>query len=94
VAAVQGPADTVSGEISRLLAKYSGLHASDLTHPSPRHGMARSIKTTGKAIRLDPVKVRIAKEEFMQLEKVVTVRRSTSCLSFPLHMVHKKDGCW
>jgi hypothetical protein len=43
---------------------------------------------------LDPVKLRIAKEEFAQLEKAGIVRRSTSCWSSPLHMVPKKDGSW
>jgi Reverse transcriptase (RNA-dependent DNA polymerase) len=86
-------------EVKRLLSRYPGLHSASLTHPAPKHGIRHSIETSGrpvfaKARRLDPEKLRIAKEEFCQLEAAGIVRPSTSCWSSPLHMVPKKDGSW
>jgi hypothetical protein len=64
---------TAAQEVKKLLARYPGLHSTSLTRPAPKHGIMHSIETTGrpvfaKARRLDPEKLRIAKEEFRQLE--------------------------
>ena len=45
-----------------------------------------------KPHRLDPDKLRVAKEEFSKLEAAGIIRRSDSPWLSPLHMVRKKDG--
>ena len=42
--------------------------------------------------RLDPDKLRVAKEELAKLEAAGIIRRSDCPWSSPLHMVKKKDG--
>jgi hypothetical protein len=74
VATVQLSPGATSGEVSKLQAKYPDLHSASLSHPAPKHGISHSIKTSGrpvfaKARRLDPVKLRIAKEEFCSARK-------------------------
>ncbi len=44
--------------------------------------------------RLDPEKHRIAKEEFLALEKEGIICSSNSPWASPLHLVPKKDGSW
>ncbi len=68
--------------------------------PKPLHGVVHHIDT-GSATplfarprRLDPEKHRIAKEEFLALEKAGIIRRSNSPWASPLHLVPKKDGSW
>jgi hypothetical protein len=43
---------------------------------------------------LDPEKLVTAKAEFEQMEAAWIIRRSDSCWSSPLHMVHNPDGTW
>ena len=47
-----------------------------------------------KPRRLDPDKMKAAKEEFSKLETSGIIRRSDSPWSSPLHMVQKKDSGW
>ena len=47
-----------------------------------------------KARRLDPDKLRTAKEEFRKLELAGIIRRSDSPWASPLHMVQKSVGSW
>ena len=61
--------------------------------------MEHVIKTSGRPVfakphRLDPDKLRVAKEEFAKLEAAGIIRRSDSPWSSPLHMVKKKDSGW
>ena len=47
-----------------------------------------------KARRLDPDKLRTAKEEFRKLELAGIIPRSDSPWASPLHMVKKSDSSW
>jgi hypothetical protein len=63
------------------------------------HGIQHRIITTGRPVaaryhRLDAEKLKAAKEEFLEMERVGIVRCSTSCWASPLHMVRKADGTW
>jgi len=67
--------------------------------PKVKHRVKHKIITSGPASaaryrRLDPAKLKAAKEEFSQLEKQGIVRRSSSQWASPLHMVKKPDGSW
>lgn len=64
---------------------------------SPAHAVRHHIPTKGppvhsKARRLPPDKLLIAKKEFMEMERLGIVRKSSSPWSSPLHMVRKTNG--
>jgi cleavage and polyadenylation specificity factor subunit 1 len=64
---------------------------------APSHGVYHHIPTQGrpvhsKARRLPPDKLAIAKNEFLEMEKMGIVRKSQSPWSSPLHMVKKEKG--
>jgi len=89
----------VPPSVRELLAGHPALVSADLQNHAPCHGVEHHIETTGrpvfaKARRLDPVKLKQAKAEFLALEKAGIVRRSSSQWASPLHMVRKKDGSW
>ena len=57
------------------------------------------IETTGRPVfarscRLDPDKLKTAKQEFCKLELAGIIRRSDSPWASPLHMVKKSDSTW
>jgi hypothetical protein len=93
------PLTLVPPQIQHLLQQFPSILGTDLQAHKPTHGITHTIDTTGRPIaararRLDPEKLRIAKSEFLQLEKAGIVRRSSSPWSSPLHMVPKKNGSW
>ena len=62
-----------------------------------KHDVKHYIETTGppsyqRARRLDPQKLKSAREEFDKLEKAGIIRKSKSQWASPLHMVPKGDG--
>ncbi|XP_032871989.1 uncharacterized protein LOC116969181, partial [Amblyraja radiata] len=66
---------------------------------TPKHGVEHHIPTTGppvhaRARRLSPDKLRLAREEFRQMEAMGIVRPSGSPWASLLHMVPKKNGGW
>ena len=86
-------------EIARLLAQFPQLTALTFSKPQVQHGVQLHIPTTGppvhaKARRLDPAKLQIARRDFLDMEKLGIIRRSSSAWSSPLHMVKKEDGTW
>jgi hypothetical protein len=65
--------------------------------PVATHGVEHFIVTSGPPIaqkfcRLDPEKLAVAKSDFDKMEAEGIIRRSTSPLSSPLHLVKKDDG--
>ena len=63
----------------------------------PPHKVQLHISTSGppvfaRARRLAPEKLAVAKREFLQLQQLGIIRRSTSPWASPLHIVGKKDG--
>ena len=67
--------------------------------PPVIHRVQHHIETTGRPVaakyrRLDPAKLKAAKEEFKEMERQGVIRRSSSNWASPLHMVKKTDGSW
>jgi len=63
----------------------------------PSHGVFHHIPTQGrpvhsKARRLPPDKLAVAKEEFLEMERLGIIRKSRSPWASPLHMVKKNKG--
>ena len=98
-AAHQVDSPTLPSQVEQLLRDFPGLLQSGSGTPHPKHGVEHVIETTGRPVfakhrRLDPDKLRIAKEEFRKLELAGIIRRSDSPWASPLHMVKKTDGSW
>lgn len=76
---------------------------SDVTKPSNQNNSTSSlihfIETNGppvfaRARRLDPERLKIARDEFETLMKAGVIRPSSSNYASPLHMTKKPDGTW
>ena len=66
---------------------------------SAKHGVQHYIKTTGppvfsKYCRLRPELLQVAKDAFMEMEKMGVCSKAASPWASPLHMTPKKDGTW
>ena len=67
--------------------------------PAVSHQVVHHIETTGRPMaakyrRLDPVKLKAAKEAFLEMEKQGIVCRATSQWASPLHMVKNLETVW
>jgi hypothetical protein len=94
-----GSAATAAGQYKQLLEDFPDVVCPSGELPPVKHNVQHFIETSGQPVaskyrRLDPVKLAAAQKEFAQLEKQGIIRRSSSCLSSPLHMVQKADGSW
>ena len=66
---------------------------------SAKHGVQHYIKTTGPLVfskyrRLRPELLQVAKDAFMEMEKMGVCSKVASPWASPLHMTPKKDGTW
>ena len=64
-----------------------------------KYNIVHYIPTSGPPLHarpchLDGEKLRVAKEEFLKMEKLGIVRRSDSPWASPLHVLPKADGSW
>ena len=83
----------------RLLQEFPEICHQPAGLPRPSHNIEHMIETTGRRVFaklrcLDPDKLRLAKEEFAQLEAAGIIRCSDSPWLSPNHMVKKKDSGW
>lgn len=93
---------TIVGESKyiELLREFPDITRPPGTHRVINHGTVHYIRTTpGPPVhctprRLDPEKLKIAKQEFNDMMKTGTARPSESPWSSPLHLVPKKDDGW
>jgi hypothetical protein len=89
--------DGLYGAYRDLYAEFQLVLNSSGELPSPTHCVLHQLETaappvTAKFWRLDAVKLRAAKEEFLSMERQGIIRRSKSSWAFPLHMVPMADG--
>ena len=66
---------------------------------SAKHGVQHYIKTTGPPVfskyrRLRPELLQVAKDAFMEMEKMGVCSKAASPWASPLYMTPKKDGTW
>ena len=93
------PVCSSNDEFSQLLRKYPSITSPTFSDKRPPHGVTHHIPTTGqptwsKPRRLNPQKLKIAKREFHNMEKLGIVRKSRSQWASPLHMAPKANGEW
>ena len=86
------------GPYESILEKYPAL-LSPSFKGEVKHKVKHYIPTTGPPLharprRLEGEKLRVAKEEFLKMEKLGIVRQSDSPWASPLHVVPKPDGSW
>jgi hypothetical protein len=85
--------------VSSLLSEFPDVVNAGKALPFPIHDVEHHIKTTGPPIalrfwRLEGDKLEAARREFKIMEQEGIIRRFTSPLASPLHMVPRKDGTW
>lgn len=82
---------------AQLLCEFLNLTKPTFSSALASHGVVHHISTAGPPVharprRLDPVKLAVAKAEFINMERLGIVQRSNSPWASPLHMVPKADG--
>lgn len=82
---------------SRLLDEFTAITKPSFHLHRPAHGVEHHIITTGQPVyarprRLRPGRLKAAKDEFDNMERLGIVRRSHSQWSSPLHVVPKANG--
>ena len=90
---------SITNEFKEIIDEFPELLVPNFSSSANRHGVEHHIVTEGppvhaKARRLDHEKMTIAKEEFLEMERLGIVRRSKSPWASPLHMVPKSNGKW
>jgi len=98
-AAGRKPATQAASRFQKVMEEFPTVLNPSKVLPDVKHHVSHRIETTGHASasryrRLDPAKLKAAKEEFTELEKQGIIRRSSSHWASPLHMVRKADGTW
>jgi len=86
-------------QVAALIRSFPDVVNEQAVLPPVQHSVQHHIETTGQPVtarfrRLDPAKLKAAKQIFAEWERAGIVRRSDSCWSSPLHMVQKKNGSW
>jgi cleavage and polyadenylation specificity factor subunit 1 len=92
------PVRISSGPIAQMLhSDFPEILTPTFSLSTPSHGVQHHIATTGRPVhskprRLPPDKLAHAKREFLHMERMGIIRKSSSPWSSPLHMVAKGDG--
>ena len=90
----------VDDSVQNILSKYPTIYEPTFNPEMlNKHGIQHFIATFGppthsKPRRLDPIKLKAAKQEFDSLLKMGIIRPSSSPWASPIHMVQKSDGSW
>ena len=88
-----------SNKFQDVLLEFPGLTSQVLKKGNLKHPIRHNIITEGRPIkqkfrRLDPKKLKAAKQEFKKLVEMGVLKRSNSPWASPLHMVKKKSEEW
>ena len=91
--------DKSSNSFRKILEEFKEILEPTFSSDEVKHGVRHHIPTTGPPVfarprRLAPDKLAIAKKEFIQMEQMGIVRKSSSPWASPLHMVPKSNGEW
>ena len=89
----------VSNQHRKVLLGYQEIIQHTFSSDTVIHGVQYYITTSGipvhaKARRLAPDKRTIANTEFLEMEKMGSIRKSNSPWACPLHIVPKSNGGW
>ena len=89
----------VSNQYRKVLIGYQEIIQPTFSSDTVRHGVQHYITTSvipvpAKARWLAPDKLAIAKTEFLEMEKMVMIKKSNSPWASPLHIAPKPDGGW
>ena len=84
---------------AKLLAEFPKITTPQFSKPHPAHGVEHFIPTDSPPVhsrvrRLSPEKIALAKSEFHKMLEMGIIRRSSSPLASPLHLVLKASGGW
>ena len=85
--------------INGLKQEFADVFARKFANKEPIHGVEHNIEVNCQPFscrprRLSPEKLRDVKEEFLKMEQLGIVRRSSSPWGSPLHCVKKPDGSY
>ena len=100
-AAFGGLSSSLSGgnEFQHLLREFLGLTQTKFSAVTAKHGVEYHIDTKGPPVyatarQLDPDRLKVARSEFANMERLCIIRRSDSPWASPLLIVPKPDGGW
>ncbi|RUS85737.1 hypothetical protein EGW08_006531 [Elysia chlorotica] len=93
------PIEAHSNRFRKILQEFPSILQPTFSSAAVKHGVQHFIPTSGPPIhaharRLHPDKLVVAKREFLQMEEMGIIRKSSSPWASPLHIVPKENGGW
>ena len=91
--------EPTSNKFRKVLNEFPDLLKPTFSTAVVKHGVQHFIPTKNRPVfararRLAPEKLKIAKAEFLEMEKMGIIQKSSSPWASPLHMVSKQNGGW
>ena len=91
--------EPTSNKFRKVLNEFPDLLKPTFSTAVVKHGVQHFIPTKDRPVfararRLAPEKLKIAKAEFLEMEKMGIIQKSSSPWASPLHMVSKQNGGW
>ena len=91
--------EPTSNKFRKVLNEFPDLLKPTFSTAVVKHGVQHFIPTKDRPVfararRLVPEKLKIAKAEFLEMEKMGIIQKSSSPWASPLHMVSKQNGGW
>ena len=88
-----------SNKFRKVLNEFPDLLKPTFSTAVVKHGVQHFIPTKDRPVfawahRLAPEKLKIAKAEFLEMEKMGIIQKSSSPWASPLHIVSKQNGGW
>ena len=91
--------EPTSNKFRKVLNEFPDILKPTFSTAVVKHGVQHFIPTKDRPVfararRLAPEKLKIAKPEFLEMEKMGIIQKSSSPWASPLHMVSKQNGGW